>query len=111
VSTGDGASFAQNINENATELIKALEGLLAGAPRYALTGAQLEELDDAVEEATDRAVSTSEKPSAVRRSVLGVKGVLEGIATSTQAGANDAVKVWAKAGATTLLGLVTGSSS
>lgn len=111
VSTGDGASFTQNINEDAAELIKALKGLLAGAPRHALAGEQLEELDDAVEEATERAMSTSEKPSAVRRSVLAVKGVLEGIATSTQAGANDAVKVWARAGATTLLGFVTGGSS
>lgn len=102
ISVGNGNQLHQtNVTTEARGVIAALEEIRSSTPREDLSPAQVEEVDEAIEEAK-AAASSGQKTSAIKRSLHAVRGVVEDVAESASAGAKDAVKVWSAA-ATTLI--------
>lgn len=102
ISVGNANRLQQtNVTEVARHVVAALEEIEKCAPRDQLTADQAEALEDAISDAKKTA-STTEKPNAVKRSLYGLRGVVDEIGASAEAGTRDAVKAWVAA-ATTLI--------
>lgn len=102
ISVGDGNRLRQsNMTAEARALVAVLDEIHTSLPRHDLSPVQVEEIEDAIEEAKETA-SSGQKASAIKRSLHGVRGVIEELAGSAGAGAKDAVKTWSAA-ATTLI--------
>lgn len=108
ISVGDANLLHQtNIAEQARELVTALEKIGESAPRDSLNADQIEELEDALD-AARTAASSGAKTGAVRRSLHGLRGVVEDITDAGGAGALEAVKVWAAAATTVIIQQIAG---
>jgi hypothetical protein len=105
---GDSNHLQQATGAGDSELIAALNEILQNAPRSALSEAELEELTEAVVAAATTSTAPGAKPSATKRSLLAVRGIIQDVSDSAQAGANDGVKSWAKQAVLTLAGQISG---
>jgi hypothetical protein len=105
---GNDAILNQTVNAVSGELAAVLRAILADAPRTALSSNDLEELEEAIGEAVKVVESGSAKPTAVKRSLHAVRGVVEELGSSMKSGANDAVKIWASAAVTVLINTLSG---
>ena len=97
ISVGNSNQLQQtNITAEAREVVAALDAIHESAPRSHLGADQIEALEDAISDAKSIATSGS-KSSVLKRSLYGLRGVVDEIAMSAGAGAKDAVKRWSAA--------------
>jgi hypothetical protein len=102
ISIGDSNHLQQSNTAVAREVIAALEEIEKSAPTDQLEADQVEALQDALSDAKTTA-STAKKPTAVKRSLYGLRGVVDEIGSSAEAGAKDAVKAWVAAATTSII--------
>lgn len=105
---GDGNSL-QLTNQSASfpDVLTSLQDIRRSIPSDALSSNQLEEVVDALDDAA-RIAGESDKPTAVKRALHGVGGVIDEVASSAQGGAKDAIKVWAAAATALILKQISG---
>lgn len=97
ISVGSSNHMQQtNLTAEASELISALDAIRQSLPLGDLGADQVEALEDAIL-ATKETATSDKKPNAIKRSLYGLRGVVDEIATSAGAGALEAVKVWSAA--------------
>lgn len=108
ISVGNANQLQQtNVTSVARHVVAALEEIEKGAPRDQFTADQAEALQDAISDAKKTA-ATAEKPNAVKRSLYGLRGVVDEIGASAETGAKDAVKAWVAAATTLIITHLTG---
>lgn len=105
---GDGNTL-QLTNQTAhyPDVASALSEIRNTIPREALKAGELEEIEEALTDAVTTA-REAEKPSAVKRALHGVNGVIGDLAGSAKSGAADSVKAWAAAATAVLLSHIAG---
>lgn len=105
---GDGNALQlTNQVANFPTVVSALSEIRNTMPREALGPGELEEIEEALADATAVA-HEAEKPSTVKRALHGVNGVIGDLAGSAKSGAADGVKAWAAAATAMLLGHIAG---
>lgn len=105
---GDGNSLKlTNQVAHFPEVVSALSEVRDSIPHEALTAGELEELEEALADATTVA-QEADKPSVVKRALHGVNGVVGDVGGAAKDGATSGVKSWAAAATAVLLGQIAG---
>ena len=108
ISVGNANQLQQkNVTAEARRLVVALEEIERDAPRDQFNADHAEALEDAISD-VKKTVSTAEKPNTVKRSLYGLRGVVDEIGASAEAGTKDAVKAWVAAATTMIITHLTG---
>ena len=108
ISVGNANHLQQtNVSEKVSEVAQALDEMESSVPRDRLSVDQLEAFDDAVAAAKET-ISSDAKPTALKRSLYGLRGVVDEIGASAEAGAHDAVKTWVAAATTVVISQLMG---
>ncbi|MFG6504560.1 hypothetical protein [Microbacterium sp. P05] len=108
LAVGDGNKL-QLINQTAhyPAVVSALSEIRNTMPREGFGAGDLAEIEEALTDATGVA-QESDKPSAVKRALHAVNGVIGDLAGSAKSGAADSVKAWAAAATAVILRHIAG---
>lgn len=101
VSIGNSNALTQTVGIPAAELVEILSQIRASIPRGELSEDAVREVTEAMD-AADEAIREG-KPSAVRRALHGLKGVIDEIGQGVEEGTKAGVKTWAAAMVAALL--------